>query len=384
MKSRILFVDDEPAVLEGIEMMLFRQRQRWDMSFAGGGREGLERAEQEPFAVVVADMRMPEMDGVSFLRKLRDVSPDTVRMMLTGNTDLGTAVAAVNAGNVFRFLTKPCEPDLLVKMLEAGVEQHGLITAERELLTKTLSGSVRMLTELLSMVDPTGFSHALWLRDSVRSIGESMRIENPWEAVVGAMLSPIGFITLPPDLLAKAIGGEPLKPEEAKLVARVPEIGYGLLRNIPRLESIADIVRYQDKHYDGSGMPDDGRRGEEIPLGARMIKILSDLWRMSLEGHGRPRLLRRMQERVGWYDPALLERVFPLFVAPAAGDVDFTPVSVEELRIGDKLATNVVTLDGELILATGSRISPNFLQRILNFASLRGVTEPIGIEPRSV
>lgn len=384
MKCRILFVDDEAAVLEGIEMMLYRQRQRWDVAFANGGREGLEIADRDPFAVVVADMRMPQMDGIAFLTLMRERSPDTVRMMLTGNTDLGTAIAAVNAGNVFRFLTKPCEPELLVGMLEAGVEQHRLITAERELLTKTLSGSVRMLTELLSLVDPTGFSHALWLRDSVRAIGESMRIANPWEVVVGAMLSPIGFITLPPDLLAKAVGGERLKPEEEKLVARVPEIGYGLLRNIPRLESIAAIVRYQDKRYDGTGPPEDAVAGADIPLGARMIKILSDLGRLSVEGHSRPRLLRRMQERTGWYDAELLERIFPLYAPPMADDAESMPISVDELRIGDKLCANVVTLDGELILASGSRISPNFVEKIRNFASLRGVTQPLRIEPRAI
>ena len=382
MKSRILFVDDEPAVLEGIEMMLFRQRQRWEMAFARSGREGLAKAAHAPFDVAVADMRMPEMDGIAFLRHLRQSCPDTVRMMLTGNTDLGTAVAAVNAGNVFRFLTKPCDPDLLVNMLEDGVEQHRLITAERELLTQTLSGSVRMLTELLSMVDPTGFAHALWLRDSVRIITESMEIPDPWEVLVAAMLSSIGFITLPPDLLSKALEGGRLEPEEEKLVTRVPEIGYGLLRNIPRLESIAAIVRYQNKRYDGSGPPEDEVSGDGIPVGARVIKIVGDLGRLSLEGHPRPRLLRLLRERSGWYDPVLLERIFPLFVPPVTGEVESTPVSVDELRIGDRLCANVVALDGELILASGSRISPNFLAKIRNFASVRGVSEPLLVDPR--
>ncbi|MFH1567660.1 MAG: HD domain-containing phosphohydrolase [Gemmatimonadota bacterium] len=383
MKPRVLFVDDEPALLEGIEMMLYRQRQRWDMVFAGSGRQGLALAGQASTAVAVADMRMPEMDGIAFLRQLRESSPDTVRMMLTGNTDLGTAVAAVNAGNVFRFLTKPCEPDLLVSMLEAGVEQYRLVTAERELLTKTLSGSVRILTELLSMVDPIGFASALWLRDSVRTMAESLELPNPWEIVVAAMLSPIGFITLPPDLLARSVSGERLKVEEEKLVARVPEIGYGLLSKIPRLESVAAIVRYHDKRYDGSGPPEDAVRGEEIPVGARIIKIVGDLGRLSLEGHSRARLLRRMKERSGWYDPGLLDRIFPLFVPPVEEDAEYTPVSVEELRIGDKLRDSVRTLDGDLILASGSRLSPNFLERIRNFASLRGVVEPIKVEPRA-
>ncbi|NIQ03497.1 MAG: response regulator, partial [Nitrospinaceae bacterium] len=94
------------------------------------------------FAVVVSDMRMPDMDGIQFLSRVREHYPQTVRMMLTGYADVKTAMNAVNEGNIFRFMTKPCPPEVFEKVLSAGIEQYRLITAERDLLERTLKGSV--------------------------------------------------------------------------------------------------------------------------------------------------------------------------------------------------------------------------------------------------
>lgn len=380
MNERVLFVDDDPAVLEGIEVMLFSQRRRWQLQFARSGREGLELIGQDPPDVVVADMRMPAMDGITFLTRVRAVAPDTVRVMLTGNADLETAIAAVNAGNVFRFLTKPCASDALLAAVEAGIEQHRLVTAERELLTKTLGGSTRLLVELLSMGDPAGFGQALWLRESVRTVTETIQIPNAWEVTVGAMLARIGVITLPPEVIAKVRDRRRLLSEEAELVARVPEIGYRLLRNIPRLEPVARIVLYQEKRYDGTGFPADAVRGAEIPIGARLIKILTDLAALSASEKARYRVLRLMRERVGWYDLELLDQVHPLFAPPGVVGDDSLAVPLSQLRLGQKLAANVVGIDGQVIVAAGSRISPSFLERIQNVASLSGINEPILVE----
>ena len=380
MKSRILFVDDEPAVLEGIEMTLYKQRREWHMLFAQSGWQGLELMQQEPFDVVVADMRMPGMDGIEFLTRVKELDTDTVRMMLTGNTDLGTAIAAVNDGNVFRFLTKPCAPEALVRAVEAGIAQHRLLTAEKELLTKTLGGSIRLLVELLSMTDPQGFGRALWLRDSVRIVADSIEVSDSWEVSVAAMLSQVGFITLPQEVVSRMRDNEKLSSEEERMVSRLPEIGYKLLGHIPRLESVARIVLYQNKHFDGSGFPWNTVKGEDIPLGARIISILSDLAQLSSREESRFKVLRYMRERTGWYDPELLEQIFPLFVPPDAREVETVPVTVDQLRLGQKLCANVERTDGQIIVAAGSRVSPTLLEKISNFACLTGVKEPIYIE----
>ena len=386
-KNRILFVDDEPDLLEGIERMLFRERKRWQMQFAPSGKEGLALVAKEakkPFDVVIADMRMPHMDGVQFLQEVQRATPDTVRMMLTGNTDQETAIKAVNDGNVFRFMTKPVERETLIKVIEAGLEQYRLITAEKELLSGTLSGSVRLLTELLALSDAKVFGHGVWLRDSVRSIGQTLNIASSWEVAIAAMLSRIGYVTLPPDLATKAHERRELSKEEQAIVGKLPQIGSRLLSRIPRLENVARIILYQDKNYDGSGFPDDKVAEDQIPMGARVIRILNDLAHLSASEMSKYKLLKIMKERRGSYDPALLEQLFPLFVSPhAASQVDSEnaeAVPVRRLRVGDKVVANVETQDGKVIVAAGNRVSPTFMEKIEISASLQGIKEPVYIE----
>ncbi|WP_420237476.1 response regulator [Telmatobacter bradus] len=134
MADRILFVDDEQGVLDGYERLL---RKDFHVYVARGGLEGLEAMEKYgPFAVVISDMRMPGMNGAEFLAQVRQKEPSTVRMLLTGFTDLSAAIDAVNEGNIFRFLTKPCRKEILVEAINIGIAQHHSITAEKDLIKK--------------------------------------------------------------------------------------------------------------------------------------------------------------------------------------------------------------------------------------------------------
>ena len=126
-KPPILCVDDEPAVLEGMRDNL---RRTFRVTTAGSGAEGLELLTEQQFAVVLSDMRMPEMDGAQFLTRARQIAPDTTRMLLTGYADIESAISAVNDGQVFRFLTKPCSQDRLVSSLAAGAGQQGPLPAK--------------------------------------------------------------------------------------------------------------------------------------------------------------------------------------------------------------------------------------------------------------
>ncbi|HEX2100040.1 MAG TPA: response regulator, partial [Candidatus Synoicihabitans sp.] len=141
MTSRVLFVDDDPNLLAAFQRNL---RKQFQFDTALGAQEALALLERpEPYAVVLADMRMPGMDGVELLERVKQRAPETVRMMLTGNADQQTAVDAVNRGEVFRFLNKPCPPEVLVPALEAAIKHYQLQRLERELLEGTLAGSVK-------------------------------------------------------------------------------------------------------------------------------------------------------------------------------------------------------------------------------------------------
>jgi len=123
---RVLCVDDEPMLLAALKTSLHR---RYDVTTAEGGLEALHLLrERGPFTVVISDFRMPGMDGARFLARARDVAPDTVRILLTGQAGLEDAIEVVNQGYIFRFLTKPCPPQVLLAAIENAVDQARLAT----------------------------------------------------------------------------------------------------------------------------------------------------------------------------------------------------------------------------------------------------------------
>jgi len=130
-RPRILFVDDEPNILAALQRVV---PDDYEVSVAGDAKEALKLVlSHGPFHVVVADLQMPGMDGVALLYCLKEAAPETVRVLLTGHADVDAAVAAVNQGNVFRFLTKPCPKGILLRALEACVDEYRRVTAERSL-----------------------------------------------------------------------------------------------------------------------------------------------------------------------------------------------------------------------------------------------------------
>jgi DNA-binding NtrC family response regulator len=133
--ARVLCVDDEPNVLAAIERNLFGE---FEVVVAKSGEAGLDAVRWgEKFAVIVSDMRMPGMDGATFLAKAREISPDSVRILLTGQADVQSSIAAINKGAIFRYLCKPCPKDELIATLNDAVRQYRLIRAEKELLATT-------------------------------------------------------------------------------------------------------------------------------------------------------------------------------------------------------------------------------------------------------
>jgi response regulator RpfG family c-di-GMP phosphodiesterase len=383
MSERILFVDDDPNLLAACERNFRRQ---FPLDTAEGGEAGLAKlAERGPYAVVVADRQMPRMDGVQFLAEVKRRAPDTVRMMLTGNADLEVAIRVVNEGNIFRFLTKPCPPEVLAKALEDACAQYRLVVAEHELFSKTLSGSIKVLSDILAALETKSFGRTERLRNLISEVNSQMPLENAWEIHLAAMLSPIGYVTLPPETVVKARAGEMLSKAEELLVAHVPEISAHLLANIPRLEGVGRIVRYQRKHFDGTGMPADSVKGLAIPSGARLLRVLEDLLELQSSGFSLANSLATMKQRQGWYDPELLDAVNARF-GRTAEQPEATPsisITVKDLKVGMTLTSDIYTTTGALIIPSGQRLNGMTLEKIRNFGQVAGVKEPIFVEAPS-
>ncbi len=306
--DKVLCVDDEANVLSSLRRTL---RRHFDVQTAPGGREGLCAVEKDgPFAVVVADMRMPEMDGIEFLARVKAAAPETARIMLTGNADMETAVRAVNEGNIFRFLTKPCPGPMLIKAVAAAAEIHRLVRAERELLAGTLRGSVKVLTDVLALVNPVAFGRAGRLKHYVGHIADRLGIADAWKFEVAAMLSQIGCVTLPAETVAKISAGRELSAWEKKMYASHPATGGGLIANIPRLEGVAGMIAAQQAPQTGEDCNDD------VSVGARMLKAALEFDKRVTRGIPPEAAIAQMAGRPEEFDPKIVAALDGVKVRP--------------------------------------------------------------------
>ncbi|MFZ0927935.1 MAG: HD domain-containing phosphohydrolase [Syntrophobacteraceae bacterium] len=375
MPFRVLFVDDDPNILAAFQRQL---RKDFSVHTALGGEEGLKAVlEQDPFAVIVSDLRMPGMDGIQFLSRVRQDAPDSVRVMLTGNADLSKAIDAVNQGNIFRFLTKPCEQQALINTLSDGVRQYQLITAERELLEKTLRGSIKVLSEILQLVNPEAFGRASRITRYASEVASAMRVPDIWQIETAAALSQVGCVMLPESALKKLYTGQEFTGEESQLFAMHPFIASDLLSHIPRMQTIAEIIANQEKNFDGSGFPQESKGGVDIPLGARILRVVLDFDILKSTGVSDAGAFGRLAKRPGRYDPDVLSAMRET-VAARSRDEERT-VRATELVDGMILADDVWILDGRMLVARGYEVNRTLRERIKNFYEKPGLKEPVRV-----
>ena len=212
-------------------------------------------------------MRMPKMNGAEFLSRVRERASATIRLMLTGETDMLAAAKAVNEGAIFRFLLKPCpEPDLRAA-IEAAIRQYELEQAEQFLLEKTLGGGIKVLTEVLSLVNPTAFGQSVRIQRHVRHIVKKLGLgKESWQYEVAAMLSQIGCVAIPPQTLDAMAAGQPLPELERQRYLMHPSVAHDLLAQVPRLEAVALMVCRQAEPVRANPM-------ELVSFGAQILKV---------------------------------------------------------------------------------------------------------------
>jgi CheY-like chemotaxis protein len=358
-KDRILLVDDEQAILDG----LCRQhRKHFDMVPACGSAAGIEALEQNgPFAVVVSDYQMPGMNGTQFLAKARHIEPNMARIMLTGEADMQAAIDAVNRGQIFRFLTKPCHPDILRGCIDAGVEQSRLKNAERDLLEQTVRGSVEVLADVLALSNPAAFGKSIRIRGLVAQIVQSLDLEDGWQFETAALLSQIGSVAVPDDLFERISAGESLTPEERAMFDQHPEVASSLVAKIPRLQIVAEMIKRQRP----GSLPSDDR---VVQLGGAMLSAVLAYDEGLTLGATRKQVLDALSSTPGEYDEEVVEALRTAR-APTAACVTQV-LFVRELRIGMVIQEDLHNSEGNLIVSKGHCVSEGSLQRLRNYAEL--------------
>ncbi len=374
MTEKILFVDDEENVLQSMKRQL---RKRFSMQTAMSGDEALKILKEEgPFAVIVSDMRMPGMNGVELLSRVKELYPEIVRIMLTGNADQETAMEAVNAGQIFRFLTKPCSTAILVPSLALAQRQYKLITAEKELLQKTLRGSVTVLSELLSQANPTVFSAGLRIKEYACDVARQLELTDLWKIEVASLLSQIGCTSLPTDIINKKYAGIALDDTEQEMWEKYPEIGARLLEQIPRLESVTKMIRWQQKKYSHFTEEDTIAEFEEVLTGAQILKAVIDFDILQHQGMDSSQAMKQLRRKGDDYNPDIIKALANFRFQKHVCTLSLT---VGEITVGMIAEEDIVAKNGAMILPAGQEISWSVLQALHNFNNQVGIVEPITV-----
>lgn len=376
MDEMILLVDDDPNILNGYRRTL---RKHFRLKTALGSQQGIKTFREEgPFAVVISDMKMPEMDGIEFLQRVQDHDPETVRIMLTGYAEFNTVIEAINKGHIFRFITKPCSAEDMTRVIQDGIKQYRLIRSEKDLLDNTLKKSVKVLTDILSMINPGAFGRASRIRRYVMQLAELLKFRDPWILEITAMLSQIGFVAMPAEILDKVYLMEELSERELKLYNEYPKIGADLIKDIPKLGVVSEIVRKQLWDYqdfkDTQGLSYDEKI---IALGAQILRVVMSFDERISRGLAVDTTIALMKKKPQQFNTRLVDLLAQIKTAR-----DFSVVkklTVEELTPEMTTLEEVRSASGLLLVPKYQDLTELIIERLTHHKRESGVKEPIAI-----
>jgi len=402
-KGKILFVDDEENILRSLQRLFMDEE--IEVFTASSGAKGLEiLARETEVGVIVSDQRMPEMTGVDFLEKSKAISPQSIRILLTGYADVNAAIDAINRGGTFRYLNKPWNDDELVQAVKGALHMYHLLTENKRLaaIVKKQNAELKKWnTELESIVQEqtmelqksydsvravnsmlrvnfkntiVAFSGLIELRDKrmrthSRNVAEvsvnvakqlGMESEERETVMVAALLHDIGKIGIPDLMLARET--EQMNFAEREEYLQHPIRGQAAIDRIEELREAGRIIRAHHENYDGSGFPD-GLKKADIPLGARIITLtdyIDKKIRKAMGATGFEILRREVELQKGTlFDPKLIPVVFAqaeAFYKKIRPKTDHVEIELlpNDLQEGMEASRDVFSGTGILLLTKGT------------------------------
>ncbi len=412
--NTVLFVDDEKNILSSLAR-LFR-KEGYNILTAESGSDGLTLAGRNELSLIVSDHRMPGMEGVEFLSRVKPLAPDAPRFMLTGYADINAVMAAINKGEVSRFITKPWNDEELKLLVRDGVERYGLVKENRRLnelaarhnaeltaLNKGLEAKVeektrkirenffafvRIFADVMELYDLHVGGHSKRVAAMARAFAASLGLGASDAELIetAALLHNIGLIGVPREIIDKDEGL--LTADERALLRQNPVLSQDLLSPIDTLRQAGTIIRSHMERYDGNGWPDRLKK-DEIHIGAAIIsacKLYDGL------KHGRRKALlteiidRINRERAAMFSGELTdefvsfikgykEEVLPHKAGNGIHHAHFQCLPVSEVRPGMVLAKNLVTSKGNLLVPKGTTLTHALIEKILSFHRIDPVSE---------
>jgi len=310
--AAVLLVDDEANILNALGRLFLDRDVR--VLRAENGEEALGIVRREPVAVVVSDNLMPGMRGVELLSRVRNLSPDTVRVLLTGYADLPTAIEAINRGEVFRFHVKPWVDEEIVRTVEEGVRRYQVVRS----LRRGDEATLRSIAQTIELKDPYTRGHCDRVAAFALGIAEALHLPEGTRRAIkhGSWLHDCGKIGVPESILNHP--GK-LSAADFEVVKKHPGWGAEVGRQANLSEEVINIILYHHERFDGRGYPT-GAKGTEIPLEARIVAVADVFDAMSTDrpyakGYDREEAIRVMGVlRGAALDPQLVD----LFLAGLA------------------------------------------------------------------
>ena len=412
--ATLLFVDDEPGILSSLRR-LFRPH-GYRILVAESGALGLAELEKTPVDLVISDMRMPEMDGATFLKAVRQRWPDTVRILLTGYADVTSTVAAINDGEIYRYVSKPWDDTEIVNTVREALERYRLkqenlrltaLTQSQNEELKGLNASLEQkvaertaeLRQALSFVEqshgelkksfltsvqvfaglielrsgPAGgrlAGHGRRVADMARNLAQRLgmgdvEVQN---IMLAGLLHDVGKMGLPDDLLGKAFNT--LSQDQRALVMKHPVIGQNILIAIDKFKDAAILVRHHHESFDGNGYPD-RLAGISIPQGSRILAVVNDYDSLQI-GTLVQRPLRPEEalafiadNRGKRYDPATVDAFLKLISETRKSGPTELPLRTMHLKPGMVVSRDLPHRDGYLLLAKGSVLTGDIIGQLV-------------------
>jgi len=361
MNNKILCVDDEESILKGFQLNL---RKDFELHLASNGTEGLEVFDREQgFALVLSDMRMPQMDGATMLSEIKKRDPEVVTVLLTGHTDFESAMSAVNEGSIFRMLSKPCPPEMLIKVLGDGLAQHDLIKSKRILLDQTLRGAVDALAQSLSTAKPLFFGRAQRVRRIANELADLINLNDAWRVDIASIFSQLAYISLPESVSEDVYYKKDLTPAVKEMLGKFPDDTQNLIEKIPGLEEVGEIlvklaVQHRFEEDDGSG----------IRKAASILRVALDFDYYEEQGHDKSLIVQTLKSRKDDYDPDVTECLSQL-LAVAEQKYRLEEILIRRLETGMRLAQELRLADGLLVASSGTDVDRQLLKVIRNYVS---------------
>ena len=357
--QKILFVDDDPRVLQSLRQVLAKH---YDAQFASSGAEALTLFRNNgPFAVVISDFAMTEMNGVQLLLKVRELDSDVVTMLFTGAATFDDVSEAVRLGHIFRLIGKPCGSNQLLKNIEDGLRQHARIHAEKAMLEETLNGTISILTTILSATGPLFFGRAQRVKKLAFKLAENLQIEDTWTVEIASTFAFLGYLKLPLSMQERVYHKQIVPDRVLHLIEGFPSFTSDLLGQIPRLEKIAEIIRIIPLDYTQTwDKPPSTRRL------ASVIRLARDYEELTGGNHGPKAIYGILSEKKNGYLPGGLEALRELIDL----NIELPPekeIFLSQLKPGMTLSNDLRMDDDMLILAKGTEVNKIIVELLDNY-----------------